>query len=103
MAKEQLFFRDEDSTTCHSLGHHLVEAAAEGLTEVRLHEAVPDDSKDHFWCRAFGEVLITEDADCGRGCSMYDPMNKISGKCSHKAKCHTWGEKRTFITSLAKP
>lgn len=82
------YFRDEDEEYCYSLNKF-----DEG-TKLRL--AVPDKSKDHFYCRAIGEVCMTEDNPCGKQCEDYEPKNGTSGMCKHKTFCHT-GSNETYI------
>jgi hypothetical protein len=43
MAKEKLYFRSIDHTTCSSLESHFDDARDEELTKITLVEAVPDD------------------------------------------------------------
>lgn len=96
MKKQQLYFLDEDSETCHTLEYHLENAKSDELKEIELFEAVPDPSKDYFWCRADSSVCMSDDNPCGKSCEDYDPRNGKSGICKHKTHCYTWSNKVKF-------
>ncbi len=49
-----------------------------------LIEHVMDRSLDR-WCLEFGDII--SEGDCGRGCSEYDPFNKINGRCRWATWC----------------
>jgi hypothetical protein len=54
MAKEKLYFRSIDHTTCSSLESHFDDARDEELTKITLVEAVPDDGTNVIWLYAGG-------------------------------------------------
>ena len=55
--KETLYFRSEDDNTCHTLSHFISEAKFEGLSEITLIEAEPDNNNpDYIFCMDSGEV-----------------------------------------------
>jgi hypothetical protein len=48
--KEQLYFKDEDSECAYPLSHFIEEAKEEGLEEITLIEAIPDnDNPDYIY------------------------------------------------------
>lgn len=57
-----------------------------------VHLAVPDKSKDYFYCRAKGESFLTIMDNglnsCGKECDEYEPKNGKNGICRYKTYCH---------------
>jgi len=100
MNKQKLYFLGKDDEMCFTLQYHLDNAKSYGLTEVELFEAIPDKSKEYFWCKSFDEVTMSEDNMCGKHCDDYAPRNGKSGICKFKSHCHTWGEKIKFKVPL---
>lgn len=67
-----------------------------GITEIEVLVAVPDKSKDHFWCKAYSDICLSEHLLCGKDCEGYEPCNGKSGKCKHKTHCYIQGKKVTI-------
>ena len=97
MSKRKLYFRTEDSENCHDKEYFQSEMRDDGVTEMVVFEAIPDKSKDYFWCGAVDAVYLNSDGDsCGKDCDSYIPCNGKSGKCKFKTHCYTHGEKITL-------
>ena len=66
----------------------------EDITEMKVFEAVPDNSKENFFCKAAGYCFLSppKGERCGRDCEDYEPKNGKSGMCKYKRKCYTWGK-----------
>jgi len=79
---------------CFDLRSHVEDARREGLTEIRLLEAVPEKVSGMFWCKAVDAV--GEDGECGRQCQHYDPRNGKSGICKEKSILYTHGKEVVF-------
>lgn len=91
----KFYFRTEDDQWCYSLKEHLADAKDEGLTEIELFEAVPENVDGMFLCRAVDEYA--EEGYCGKLCEKYAPKNGKSGMCKHKCnKFYAHGEKAVF-------
>jgi len=95
MKKEKLYFQSEDSTTCEPLDSLLDDARFEGLEEITVIEAIPDNNtSDHVWCTQYGEV--TEKSDCKKSvCRCYESKSG-RGKCSNRGNLYLYGEEVTF-------
>lgn len=91
---KKLYFATLDSEMCHTLDYHLDDAKENGLSEIELYEAIPDNDKEYFFCRAVGECAVK--GDCGKHCEEYDPRNGKFGICRYKGKCYTPGNKLIF-------
>lgn len=76
------YFLTELSEMCYTLDYHLTDAKEQGLTEIELFEAVPENNDKYFWCRAAEEIF--EHEACGKSCIAYQPCNGKSGKCRFK-------------------
>lgn len=54
--------------------------------------AIPDKSKDYFYCKAKGECFTTIMDNglnsCGKECDEYEPKNGKSGICKYKTFCY---------------
>lgn len=95
MKREQLYFRTEDSETCHSLEYHLDDARAEGLTEITLLKAEkPPHDYGYVWCSLWDAV---EHDQCGkRQCDSWKPRRDGKRGCEHKGRICVHGESETF-------
>ena len=92
MSKPKLYFRKEDSTWCHTTDYFRSDIMDEGVTEMQVYEAIPDKSKEYFWCGAVDEAYIQGEGSCGRDCDSYTPCNGKSGKCKFKTYCYIHGD-----------
>ena len=88
---KQLYFSSNEETMCYDLEYHLHDARLDGLKEIKLIEAIPDnETKDYVWCTEFGEV--TERSLCKKSqCEMYKSKSG-RGVCEHRGKLYQHGE-----------
>lgn len=91
---KKFYFTGNDSELCWELKFLLSQAKENGLSEIELIEAIPDKSKDYFFCKWIGDV--SESGSCGYKCDGYEPRNGKSGICKHKTFCYEKGGKVTF-------
>lgn len=93
--KEELYFKDKDSECCYCLEDYLNEAREEGLTEITLLKAIPDDDNtDYIWCTYAGAV--EERCECSKTHCDYYPREQKGGKCPNRGRLYLHGEKVTF-------
>jgi hypothetical protein len=93
--KEQLYFRDEDSECAYPLSHFIEEAKEEGLKEITLIEAIPDnDNPDYVYCKLIGEVGDRSEC-CKNQCDSYESKPGRS-VCVHRGRLCVFGEEKTF-------
>lgn len=94
-AKEKLYFENIDDTTCYPLSDRLNDARLEGLREVTLVEAIPDNNNpEYIYCGLAGEV--GERSECKKAeCSSYSSTSG-RGKCKHRGNLYTHGDEITF-------
>ncbi|MFV0587514.1 hypothetical protein [Bacteroides reticulotermitis] len=91
---EKLYFRDKDSVFVECLDDLLGQAKQDGLTEVTVLEAIPDDMKDYVWCTYHGDV--TERNECRKAmCANYESKSG-RGVCSNRGQLFRHGEAVTF-------
>lgn len=97
MKKDKLYFKTIDENICIPLEEHLHGAKLEGLEEITLIEAIPDnDNPDYVWCTHFGGV--EERHTCKKShCEAYNSKSG-RGVCSHRGKLYEYGEEVTFKT-----
>ena len=95
MKKEKLYFRSIDETFCSALEGFIVDAKNDGLKEITLIEAIPDnDNTDSIWCTHEGEV--TERDMCKKAeCEFYSSKSG-RGKCMHRGNLFNYGEEVKF-------
>jgi hypothetical protein len=95
MAKEKLYFRSIDHTTCSSLESHFDDARDEELTKITLVEAVPDDgTNDIVWCTYYGECI--DKSECKKTFCSYYSSKSGRGKCEHRGDLYLHGEEVKF-------
>ena len=94
MEKTKLYFRDVDSTNCETLEGILHDAKLDGLTEVTVLEADPDQhTSEYIWCQIYDCV---QRGDCGKSvCSRYESKSGRV-KCKHKGQLYFHGKEVTF-------
>jgi hypothetical protein len=92
--KRELYFKNEDSENCYCLEDHLNEAREEGLTEITLLKAIPDDNSDYIWCMYMGEV--GDRSECSKAACSYYPREQKGGKCPLRGQLYQHGEEETF-------
>lgn len=95
MNEEKKYFKSIDDTFCSSLDNFINEAKNDGLKEITLVEAIPDNNNTEFvWCSHYGECI--ELHLCKKSeCSKYTSKSG-RGKCSNKGKLFSHGEEVTF-------
>ncbi len=95
MSKEKLYFESINDTSCHDLSDLLNNARIDGLTEVTLVEAIPDnETSEYVWCTHEGEV--TERDMCRKSeCSFYSSKSG-RGVCESRGKLYLHGNEVTF-------
>lgn len=100
MKKDKLYFASVDDTFCQPLEYFTHDASLEGLKEITLIEAVPDnDNPDYVWCTQMGEV--TDRDRCRKSeCSYYESKSG-RGVCSSRGKLYQHGNEVTFNLSGA--
>ena len=93
--KPKLYFKTIDDTFCSSLESHLQDAKNEGLEEVTLIEADPDnDNPDFIWCTSEGECV--ERHMCKKSqCSSYNSKSG-RGVCSDRGNLFQHGDEVLF-------
>jgi hypothetical protein len=95
MAKEKLYFRSYDHTTCYYLDWHLDDARDEGLEKITLVEAIPDnDTKDYVWCTQY-ENVEEKSLCCKINCPAYTSKSG-KGKCQYRGNLYNHGNEVTF-------
>ena len=89
--EEKLYFESIDEVFCRPLEYFMHDARIEGLSELKLVEAIRDtDTKDFVWCTHEGEV--TEREMCRKSeCSFYSSKSG-RGVCEHRGKLYHHGE-----------
>lgn len=95
MAKQKLYFKSIDDTTCYPLKHHLAEAKIEGLETITLIEATPDDDNpDYVFCGH--HELVSERSECKKSnCEFYSSKSG-RGVCEHRGNLCDYGDEFTF-------
>ena len=91
MKKEKLYFREDDEC-CYPLDVFYDEMQDDGITEMKVFEAVPYTGKDCCFCQATNEICYSDEYPCGKNCEDYEPKNGKSGMCKHKKRCYTIGK-----------
>ena len=91
----KLYFRDVDSTFTETLQEIIDDARLDGLTEVTVLEAVPDNgTSGHIWCTVSGTCV--EQSECRKSqCSDYTSKSG-RGRCQNKGYLYLHGEEKTF-------
>lgn len=82
--KHEFYFKRPDDERCYELDSIIDDDEYEGLTEIKLWEAIPYKVIGVFWCHAVYEPTTDSDNPCGRHCDDYAPRNGRSGICKHK-------------------
>lgn len=97
---EKLYFENEDSISCMGIENFLHDAKLEGLTEITVIEAIPDNgTSDYIWCQIYDCV---QKDDCRKSvCSAYKSKSG-RGKCENKGNLYLHGNKVTFSTTTNK-
>lgn len=93
--KQKLYFRNIDDTFCQPLQPLLDEAKFDGLKNLTLIEAVPDNNNpDFIWCSHYGDCV--ERQDCVKSyCTHYESKSG-RGVCSNRGHLYQHGEEVNF-------
>jgi hypothetical protein len=91
---EKLYFKNEDALNCYPLEDHLEEAKEDGLLDITLMEAIPDDgTSEYIWCQIYDCV---QKCECSKKyCTRYESKSG-RGKCANKGSLYFHGEKVKF-------
>lgn len=91
----QLYFRSVDDTFTETLEDLLSDAKIDGLSEITVIEAIPDNgTSDMIWCLYHGEC--GEKSECKKSiCPQYESKSG-RGACKHRGKLYLHGEEKTF-------
>lgn len=95
MKSKKLYFSTLDDTFCTTLEEHIDVAKFNGLTEITLIEAVPDnETKDYIWCGLHNEA--GDRSECTKySCEGYSKKGG-RGVCEHRGNLFLHGNKVTF-------
>lgn len=92
----KLFFRaGQEDEGCYRLSFHIETLKEEELPEMKLYEAVKDNSTGYFFCKFFDEC--GEKGECGKQCSEYSPKNGKSGVCKHYGNVYDSGQEYLLL------
>ena len=96
MKNEKFYFKSINDTTCYPLDQHIFESKEDGLSKIKLIEAIPDfENKEYIWCTYFGEV--GERTECKKSCcEKYKSNRSGRGTCVHRGKLYIHGEEVEF-------
>ena len=91
----KMYFKSEEDSFCSDLECFLIDAEHEGLKEIELVEAIPDNgNNDIVWCTYHG---ATEEKDlCRKAHCSYYSSKSGRGKCEHKGNLYLHGNKVKF-------
>lgn len=93
--KVKLYFRNEDSTNCETLDDILNDAKDDGLKEITVLQAIPDNGfSGNIWCMHLGEVY--DKSECNKKECCYYSSKSGRGVCESRGKLYLHGEKETF-------
>lgn len=97
---DQMYFESIDGTTCQRLEYYLHDATVEGLTEITLIIAEPDDgTTDFVWCSYHGECA--EHSECKKSICAHYETKSGRGVCKHRGKLYLHGEEVKFQATEA--
>jgi len=89
------YFQDIDSTHCQPLEGFINDAKFEGLKEITLLEAIPDNGSSEFiWCSQLGECV--ERQDCKKSLCSYYESKSGRGVCSNRGQLYFHGDEVKF-------
>lgn len=96
MKKKQLYFEKEDSEICYPESYFQDIMKAEGLTEIEVFEAIPEEYDSGYrYCKNF--CIVIEKWSCSKAdCKNYSPINGKSGCCKYIGRLYEYGEKVTL-------
>jgi len=81
--KTTYYFRSKDDGICYTKEYFIEEMAFDGLTEMEVYGAIPDDPGNFFFCIEHQFCGEKGDGLCGKDCKEYVPRNGIKGCCKH--------------------
>jgi len=88
--KKKFYFEDEDSENAHSEEFFKDQMKSEGITEMKVLEAVPTtyETSDFVYCKESQECV--EKIDCRKNCDCYSPTD--TEKCISEGIYCEFGE-----------
>jgi hypothetical protein len=99
MEKQKLYFRSIEATICKPLASHLQDAKWDGVTEITLIEAIPDNDTDDFiWCIHYEGCV--ERHECKKSQCEYYASKSGRGVCQHRGHLYTHGEEVKFRVEM---
>ena len=87
---KKYYFENEDSGYCFTFEYFNSRMKEEGISEMKVFEAVPIKDDVFIFCKSAGEV--GEKSECGKSCCDYKPRNGKNGMCSHRGGLRDWGK-----------
>ena len=95
-----MYFSEEGDNVCIELSDHIQAAKIDGLKEIELIEAIPDNSiKDHVWCMELENTV--ERSDCSKcNCHMWTSSN--GRVCDFRGKLYKPAQKVKFDVETGK-
>ena len=93
MKKQKLYFGGDDSHV-ESLEDHLRYAKDEGLSEIKLFEAIEYNESDYTWCIEAG--MPVEKHQCKKSCCSSYASKSGRGVCNYRGQLYKRGELKTF-------
>lgn len=85
----KLYFLTKDTEFCQNKESIYEEMRVQGITEIKVYEAIKTKDNDFFYCKHFGEV--GEKGLCGKECPYYEPRNGKKGCCKHVGNMYELG------------
>ena len=93
----KLFFRADEEEHCFKLSDLIDIMKSEGLSEMKIYEAVKEKGTGFFYCKFFSEC--GEIGECGKQCSEYKPKNNRAGICKYYGYTY-YANKEFILTNL---
>jgi hypothetical protein len=89
------YFESIDSETCDELDYFISNAKEDGLDEIGLIRAVPDNDPNYAWCTQEGDVVQRN--ECTKSyCEFYKANKSGRGVCVHRGKLYRHGNEVIF-------
>lgn len=83
------YFKEEDGEQCYPLKRIKSDMESDDIKELEVFEAGINYGSGDYYCVEFGEVGLSEEANCGKECKFYDPRNGKSGRCKHSKNTYS--------------
>ena len=82
-----------DSECAYTLKYWKGYMKKNGITELKLFEAIVEYSSGYFWCNEYSEAGEVGES-CGKQCEKYSPRNGKNGRCRHSVHVYSFGESK---------